>query len=229
MSMSVSDWICLIVLAILCFGFLIIVVRFLLGSTKKNPQDGSKASKDIIQPPSTSKDTPGLTVTIEKIGNTSPASILLEEIKSLIRENGIAIYAWKRECYKCHKETTVYSYYIIHDLKKVLWGNFGLDQCPEIGLGYIPALDKLVAEHFPAAAIRQRYSNSEGESYFANGCSHCDCLQGRYYVVDDPHEIIDDLWDDDGNMEKYLVETISVPEPIIDDIAEYIVKNVLDF
>lgn len=40
--------------------------------------------------------------------------------------------------------------------------------------------------------------------------------------ANDPHEIIDDLWDDDGDMEKYLVETISVPESIINEIAEYI-------
>ena len=161
---------------------------------------------------------------LQAVHQTLHSATLQQEIKLTIIKYGVQIYAWERECYKCHKKTKVYSYYLIHDLEKAFAGDLGLEQCDEIGLGYIPSLDAFVVEQLPDAGIKLRYSRSEGIRYFANGCLHCDCLQGRYYVVDDPEEIYEDFFGE-GSMEQYRVATLFVPESVADDIADYIVTS----
>ena len=47
----------------------------------------------------------------------------------------------------------------------------------------------------------------------ANICEYCGALQGRDYVVDDPHEIIDELWHDRG-MGKFLFRQIEIKDTL---------------
>lgn len=124
-----------------------------------------------------------------------------ELILEYIKTYGINIYAWDRICWKCGKTTKVYSYFLDYDLHALddYFENIGF-----IGLGDIETLDKLLALKYPT--ICKKFSKTENRSYFANTCEHCKALQGRYYVVDDPHEIMDELFED--AMDKYFVENI---------------------
>ncbi len=82
--------------------------------------------------------------------------------------------------------------------------------------GWIWIIDGLLSQKY--ATIQKRYSNTTHSSYIANTCSHCGALQGRNYVVEDPHEIIEELWHSRG-MDKFWIETIPCPDcPLLCDI-----------
>ena len=53
-----------------------------------------------------------------------------------------------------------------------------------------------------AGPRKSSMSNTTHSPYMANTCIHCGALQGRNYVVEDPHEIIEELWHSRG-MDKF--------------------------
>lgn len=112
---------------------------------------------------------------------------------------GLNIYRWEKECYRCGKKTPVYSYYLDYDLADLdeLFSLAG----PNVGLGDLSYVDEILSKKIPT--IQMRYSKTTHSKYMANTCEHCGALQGRNYVVDDPHEIIDELWHERG-MAKFL-------------------------
>lgn len=118
---------------------------------------------------------------------------------------GIRIYRWNRECYKCGNVTPVYSYYLNCDLE--WFYNIELTGIPDVGLADIEYVDKILSTKIPT--IKMRHSQITNSKYMANTCEHCGALQGRNYVVDDPHEIIEDLWIN-KNMEKYLYAILKI-------------------
>lgn len=127
---------------------------------------------------------------------------LFEIVQTFIQERGINIYRWEKVCWKCGKPTPVYSYYLDYELEEL---DEYLSSCGTVGLGDLTYIDQLLAKEIPS--IQLRYSNTTKSKYMANTCTHCGALQGRNYVVDDPHEIIGELWHD-HNMVKYLYKTI---------------------
>lgn len=134
-----------------------------------------------------------------------------ELVKQFIQTNGIKVYQWEKVCWKCGKTTPVYSYYLGYELEELdeYLSTFGM-----IGLGDLEPIDRMLVKAIPS--IKERYSNATKSKYVANGCVHCDALQGRYYIVDDPHEIFVDLWHD-RTMDKYLYKTFRV-----DNIGELV-------
>ena len=124
-----------------------------------------------------------------------------------IQHYGLNIYHWDKECYKCRKKTTVYSYYLDYDLADL--DEFFSMGGPTIGLGDLSYVDELLSKQIPT--IQLRYSNTTKSKYMANTCEHCGALQGRNYVVDDPHEIIGELWHDHG-MGKFLFQKIEIKD-----------------
>jgi hypothetical protein len=122
-----------------------------------------------------------------------------------IQNYGLNIYRREKECYKCKKKTPVYSYYLDYDLADLdeLFSMGG----PTVGLGDLSYVDELLSKQIPT--IQLRYSNTTKSKYMANTCEHCGALQGRNYVVDDPHEIIGELWHD-RDMEKFLYTNIQI-------------------
>jgi hypothetical protein len=122
-------------------------------------------------------------------------------VANFIKNFGIGIYSWKKECWKCKKETPVFSYYLCHDL------SFADDYFIDfhgIGIGDLPSsIDKMLCDKYPT--IKYDFN----KACALNHCIHCGVLQGRNYVVDDPHEIFDDLLHD-RNMKKYLIERICI-------------------
>lgn len=118
---------------------------------------------------------------------------------------GLKIYRWEKECYKCGKKTPVYSYYLDYDLEDIdeVFAMGG----PTVGLGDLSYIDKLLSKEIPT--IQMCHSKTTNSEYMANTCEHCGALQGRNYVVDDPHEIIGELWHDRG-MEKFLFRHMEI-------------------
>lgn len=128
---------------------------------------------------------------------------------------GLKIYHWDKQYYKCGQTTTVYSYYLDYDLAD-------LDEVfsmggPTVGLGDLSYVDEWLSRQIPT--IRMRYSNTTRSKYMANTCEHCGALQGRNYVVDDPHEIIGELWHERG-MDKFLYTRLELKDvsSIVQDI-----------
>lgn len=119
--------------------------------------------------------------------------------------SGCLTYGWKRECYKCKRVTIVYTYYLGYDLYELdcsfdgLWG---------IGLGDIEPVDVALSKKYKT--IYESYSNTVNYSYMANHCEHCGAIQGKNYVVDDPHEILGDL--ENRRLGIYLIENIPCHE-----------------
>lgn len=136
-----------------------------------------------------------------------------------IERQGLYIYAWKRTCWKCKKETVVYSYYLGYQIKQA-YPDYSWDI---MGVGYIPYLDVIIAKKYPA--LKVCYSRTVDESYMANTCEHCGALQGRNYVVDDPHEIFNELFFED-NMAQYLIDIlpVKVTQDFIEQVGELIVE-----
>lgn len=129
---------------------------------------------------------------------------LYEFVQEMLQERGINIYKWDKVCWKCHKPTPVYSYYLsyqITELEGFPTGCFGI-----IGIGDINSIDEQMSKEFPT--IKKSYSRTVGYSYMANTCEHCAAIQGKNYVVDDPHEIMQELFY--GGMEKYFFKTMKV-------------------
>ena len=77
------------------------------------------------------------------------------------------------------------------------------------GLGELPCVDQILEKEIPS--IQPRYSNTVKSRYTANTCIHCGALQGRNYVVEDPHEIMDELMFH-HDMEKYYDRTIRMED-----------------
>jgi len=134
-------------------------------------------------------------------------------ILKYIEHYGLNIYCWEKVCYKCQNKTPVYSYYLDYDLGGILDVGFA------IGLGDLGYIDKLLSSEIPS--IRIRYSKTTNSKYVANTCKHCNALQGRNYVVEDPHEIMSELWGDLG-MEKFLFKNIEIKDitPLREDIRK---------
>lgn len=119
------------------------------------------------------------------------------------KKYGFCVYCWNIVCWKCRKPTKVFSYFPLYDLS-LYDEHFGY--CMGIGLGSIPAMDSYMIDHYQN--IKIMYSRTTNSSYAANSCEHCGALQGRNYVVDDPHEIMGSLFFN-HDMYKYLHETIT--------------------
>jgi ssDNA-binding Zn-finger/Zn-ribbon topoisomerase 1 len=127
---------------------------------------------------------------------------------------GIDIYCWERECYKCKKKTLVYSYFLYYSLEEL---DSIFTVMHGLALGDISWLDNFLSHDIET--IKKCFSKTTNSSYIANICIHCGALQGRNYVVDDPHEIMQDLFHDHC-MEKYLYKTISVTNNDLELLAD---------
>lgn len=131
---------------------------------------------------------------------------IYELAHAYIMKYGLNLYGWKKVCQKCNKDTLVYSYFLYYEMEEIgdVFRFFH-----RVGLGDIPCIDEIISRKYPNVAMR--YSNTTKSIYMSNSCIHCNALQGRYYVVDDPHEIINDLWHE-HTMGKYLIETIKTDD-----------------
>lgn len=139
-----------------------------------------------------------------KFPNCKSTIQLPDLVFEFLSNRGVDIYCWEKECYRCKKNTFVYSYFLYYSLEE-LDGIFTMMH--GLGLGDISWLDNFLIDNFKT--IKKCFSKTTKSYYAANTCIHCGALQGRNYVVDDPHEIVQDLFHE-HSMDKYLYKTVSV-------------------
>ncbi len=134
---------------------------------------------------------------------------IAEYVKEYLKNNGLNIYCWKKQCPKCKSETRVISYFLNYELAEYdEWFQHGW----MIGLGDIPFIDKILMNKYDNIKIMK--SKTTNSTNISNVCEHCGCLQGRNYVVDDPHEIMNDLLFE-RSMDKYLIDNIKFDDVFI--------------
>ncbi len=113
-----------------------------------------------------------------------------EFIILIIKKQGVNIYSFDKKCYNCESYTKVYSYYLTYQLEKI--DEFFTIGFSNVGLGDIKTLDEEMEKKYKN--IRVMYSKTTNSKYYANACEKCGKIQGKNYVVDDPHEIFDSLY-----------------------------------
>jgi len=128
-------------------------------------------------------------------------------------QSGIKIYKYRKTCWKCGKQTDIYTYF----LGKQLESEMGKEYMPHryyikngnlfdrIGLGSITALDKYLATIYPT--IKVKFSKQMGESYYMNCCQYCDAHQGINYTVYRPIELMET---ENINIKKYECNSIDI-------------------
>ena len=130
--------------------------------------------------------------------NTMKLNKFLYEV---LKKDGINIYGWNHECWKCHQKTMVYTYFINKQLKPYMDEHIELDS---LGLDSLPPVDDYLKMKY--STINKNYSKTQHRYCTSNNCSHCNALIGNHFIVDDPHDIFDDWLT--GDLDKYLVEKI---------------------
>lgn len=124
-------------------------------------------------------------------------------------ENGVNIYSWQKQCWKCGKDIPVYTYFLNCDLQKL---SSLFNDIQNVGIGDFKYLDKVLEKKY--SSVKIQYSRTVKTKYMANNCVYCKSIQGRNYVVEDPHEIMNDLYDEKPYvaMQKHTVGKIEVSE-----------------
>lgn len=121
-------------------------------------------------------------------------------VSLVFAKEGISVYRWNRECWKCNRMIPVYSYYLNYTLNAYSDSTQAVFSNNNYGLGYNKPLDEMIAKDIPT--LKMSHSKTEDVDYIANRCEFCDAMQGRYFIVDEPEEIEDDL--EERLMDKYF-------------------------
>ena len=143
----------------------------------------------------------GLFAACDNFPNCRNTMKLNKFLYEVLKKDGINIYGWNYECWKCHKSTKVYTYFINKQLKPYMEKHIELNN---LGLGALPPVDEYLKENYKT--VNNNFSKTQNSYCTSNNCSHCNALIGNYYIVDDPHDIFND-WIE-GNLDKYIVENI---------------------
>lgn len=121
-------------------------------------------------------------------------------------EDGIQVFKWERTCYSCNKKTDVYSYFLFYQLEKL---DKTYTAAHGLGIGDVSWIDNYLKNRI--LTIKNCYSKYINATYTANTCQHCGRLQGKNYIVDDPHEIFTELFHE-KSMHKFFHTSIAVNE-----------------
>lgn len=120
---------------------------------------------------------------------------------AILKQDGINIYGWEHECWKCHKKTKVYTYFINKQIKPYMDKYVELDN---LGLDSVSPIDEYLKKNYKT--INRNFSKTQNKYCTSNNCVFCNALIGNYFIVEDPHDIFDD-WIV-GDLNKYIVEKI---------------------
>lgn len=93
--------------------------------------------------------------------------------KDISEIQGIGIYKWNINCWKCGKSTPHASYIIqyLGIVRRVLT------------IGTIEALDKVLLKKYKF--VKRVYNYSEDKTVIANVCTHCFIIQGNNFILDE--------------------------------------------
>lgn len=119
----------------------------------------------------------------------------------------------KMDCWKCRHENHIY---YIGDLitpcnAKIFFGD--IEMWISEKLMFTPEIVEKVLDHSKVnnklnmATIKERYSNTVGNTYLSFGCSKCDSIFGDWFVF----EAIIDTWYGDGVVDKMMISKKVIP------------------
>lgn len=136
---------------------------------------------------------------------------IMQPISTKDNNTPFKVYKLKKRCYRCHKETTIYTYIIFDDGtyenveypwdKQRLLKNqnlFAHLQDPSIEyygllvIGDDERLDQMLMNQYPDQ-IKVKYSKTQGRRYPMNLCVHCGAQQGWYFIYHEINEWIKDM------------------------------------
>lgn len=127
------------------------------------------------------------------------AESFYQKVYNHLLNSGINVYSFKVKCWKCRKETDVYSYFLGEQLETQMGDEFtphkyfiennGLFDY--MGIGSFNKIDKYMSACYQS--IQQRYSKQMGEYYYMNCCSYCDAHQRINFVVYRPMKFLTGL------------------------------------
>lgn len=93
-------------------------------------------------------------------------------------------------CWKCRRLTGVVASLALDDSHGRRVGNFDYDD-PRIRNDLIRMVsDPELKQQHQIGELTNRFSRTEGNSYFSNGCFHCGALQGRFFIRDALLEVL---------------------------------------
>lgn len=150
-----------------------------------------------------------------------------EQAYNYLKENGIYVFKYEKECFNCHKKIPIYSYYLGHQLANELGKRYKMEDFDipnrhlydTVGIGVIDKVDEYLMNNI--RTIKKNYSKQMNKEYISNTCEYCGTMQGINYVVYNPIEIkelsydelkkkiyikinIDDINFTDKDIRKYL-------------------------
>ncbi len=122
-----------------------------------------------------------------------PFEGILEEFSSL---TDIPIYRWLRECWRCHKETAVVTYYfaVAYDYH----------------IGDIEKIDQELMRQY--IFVKKVFSNTMDKEVIANTCVNCGALQGNWFIGMDVLEMLAAGLDMNKLIEKRLENTLELKD-----------------
>lgn len=150
-----------------------------------------------------------------------------EQAYNYLKENGIYIFKYNKECFNCHETIPLYTYLLGHQLENEMGRRYKMEDFTitnrhlydTVGIGTIEKVDKYLMEKIPS--IKVNYSNQMGKEYISNTCEYCGVMQGINYVVYNPVEIID-LTYDELKEKIYMKINIDDIELTDKDIKKYL-------
>ncbi len=129
-------------------------------------------------------------------------------ITLLEEQNPLAIYALEKDCYRCGKSTTVYTYLIFSDdtgegvtypwdQERLLRNQNVLAHIMDESIEYYgldivgtdDRLDRLLEKKYPKR-IQKKYSATTKTSYYMNLCQHCGTHQGANFIYRQVNQVI---------------------------------------
>ncbi len=143
----------------------------------------------------------GLFAACDNFPNCRNTIRLNKFLYEVLKKDGINIYGWEYKCWKCGKNTKVYTYLINKQLKSYMGEHTELGS---LGLDTLPPVDQYLKKNYKT--INKNFSKTLNTYCTSNNCAHCNALIGNHFIVEDPHDIFDDWME--GNLDKYLVENI---------------------
>jgi competence protein CoiA len=120
---------------------------------------------------------------------------------ALNKKMPLEVEAAATECWRCHKETSIFTGLVFAAGKTLLGcpnihaSIYSFDNLGPSGGKVLNSIlpPKLLREH-GIGVLKSRYSKMEGKSYLSNGCAHCDVLQGKNFdheVAYDSEKVFD--------------------------------------
>jgi DNA-binding transcriptional regulator YhcF (GntR family) len=147
-----------------------------------------------------------------KLTTSKVAQIYIDnyDILEYISKNGINIFNWTRECWKCNTTTPIYSYILNYDLANI---NSNFLHFGDILLGEIRIIDKMLLDS--VKTVKKAYSSVRQESYIANKCIQCNRLQGAFYLfASEEGQKVHNYLEEGKSLDDFVYKTV-YPENIL--------------